>query len=72
MQLKKEMKGAEPDLTNNNYKLEMNELVESDPEDYQPDIEDRHPRHGGLAEFLSEDLFSARSDSLQNSGDRLE
>lgn len=34
MQLKKEMKGAEPDLTNNNYKLEMNELIESDPEDY--------------------------------------
>lgn len=73
MQLKKEMKGAEPDLTNNNYKLEMNELVDSDPEDYQPDVEDSHTRHGGLADFLSDEgLFSARSDSLQHSRERLE
>lgn len=38
--MKKEMKGAEPELTNNNFKLEMNELIESDPENYQPDNED--------------------------------
>ena len=34
MQLKKEMKTENFDLTNNNYRLEMNELIESDPEDY--------------------------------------
>ena len=34
MQLKKEMKNENFDLTNNNYRLEMNELIESDPEDY--------------------------------------
>jgi len=28
------LKQKESELTNNNYKLEMNELVESDPEDY--------------------------------------
>jgi hypothetical protein len=32
--LKKDMKPGEPELTNNNFKLEMNELIESDPEDY--------------------------------------
>lgn len=40
MQLKRDMKGSEPELLNNNYKLEMNELIESEPEDYQPDVED--------------------------------
>jgi len=55
--LKKEMKGAEPELTNNNFKLEMNELIESDPENYQPDNEDpsRNWRR-------SNDLFSDTSD----------
>ena len=73
MQLKKEMKNENFDLTNNNYRLEMNELIESEPEDYQPDIEDRRPRQGGLADFLSDEgLFSARSDSLQHSQERLE
>ena len=59
------MKGQEPELTNNNHKLEMNELIESDPEDYQPDNEDNALRNRRGSEMFSDssDLF-ARENSL--------
>jgi len=61
------MKGGEPELTNNNYKLEMNELIESDPEDYQPDLERSPPKqYASLADFLSdtEEMYGEREQSL--------
>jgi len=71
--LKKEMKGAEPELTNNNFKLEMNELIESDPENYQPDNEDpsRNWRRSNDLFSDTSDLFT-REASLQASKERLE
>jgi hypothetical protein len=47
MQLKRDMKGTEPELTNNNHKLEMNELIESEQEEYQPDSENILPNERG-------------------------
>jgi hypothetical protein len=69
------MKAAEPELTNNNYKLEMNVLVDSDPEDYQADLDMTPPRrHATTAEFLSDssEWFGRRETSLQASRERLE
>jgi hypothetical protein len=64
------MKGAEQELTNNNYKLEMNELIESEPEEYQPDLEDlcRNERESS-AEKLSDKLNALfdRETSLETS-----
>ena len=68
------MKGAEPELTNNNYKLEMNELISSEPEEYQPDLEDLVANERESAADLLSDkldgLFSERDDSLQTSQER--
>ena len=76
MQLKRDMKGTEPELTNNNYKLEMNELIESEPEEYQPDLEDiLSNERGSAAGLFSEQinsLFSERDKSLQLSPERSE
>jgi hypothetical protein len=68
MQLKRDMKGTEPELTNNNYKLEMNELIDSEPEEYQPDLENIMPNErGSVAGLFSEQinsLFTDRDKSL--------
>jgi hypothetical protein len=67
------MKGADIELCNNNYKKEMNELIESSPEQYQPDSEDlasdeREDTRDPLSLDLS-DLFSD-DESLQGSQER--
>ena len=76
MQLKRDMKGTEPELTNNNYKLEMNELIDSEPEEYQPDLENIMPNErGSVAGLFSEQinsLFTDRDNSLQLSRERTE
>jgi len=73
LQLKKDMKGTDIELCNNNYKKEMNELVESSPEVYRPDSEDltsdeREDTRDPLSLDLS-DLFSD-DESLQGSQER--
>lgn len=70
MQLKTNVKGADKELTNNNYKLEMNELVESDPEIYAPDHSGSPPRPNVFAQLSG--LFEDRDDSLQPVDDHKE
>ena len=61
LQLKKDMKANDQELTNNNYKLEMNELIESEPEEYKPDSPDTRNL---------DKVFADSDGSLQSSTER--
>ena len=70
MQLKKMKHGADAsnDLQVDDPRQEMNELIESDPENYQPESDDSdnlsHGK-GGFNDDLSEEEFDKRSQQLE-------